>query len=273
MNLIMKTASLFFTLIALFWVPSHAQQMSLREIPTREGVKLKFVFQKAQQPVASAILFQGGPGAIGALGSADKGWVRLDSAFLSGGVGRFVDAGVSALAVDVPSDKSTLNNGFRSSPEHAQDNASLIDFLRAEVPGKPVCLIGTSNGSLSATSTAALLGDKGPDCIVLTSSVSVKPQSTIVARFAHVFTYADLSRIRVPVLIVHHRNDACQHSPYSPMPAFVKAFPNSPKVELITIEGGQNHSDACNRGHHQFLGIEREVTAQIAEWIKGLSEQ
>jgi pimeloyl-ACP methyl ester carboxylesterase len=268
----MKALFVFVMLAALSIGAVSAQSLSLREIQTREGVKQRFVYQKATELFASAVLFQGGPGAIGAAGSAEKGWVRLDGAFLSGGVGRFAETGVSALAIDAPSDKANLNNGFRSSPEHAQDIAAVIGFLRKEAPGRPVCLVGTSNGSLSATTGAALLGENGPDCIVLTSSVSIKPQSSIVARFAHVFTDADLTKIKVPVLIVHHKNDSCKHTPYEPMPGYVTAFTSSPKVDFITVEGGQDHSDSCNRGHHQFLGIEREVTRQIADWIKGLSK-
>ena len=268
----MKISSLLVTLAAIVSTAVSGQNISFREIPTREGVKQKFVFQKAAEPFASAVLFQGGPGAIGAFGSTEKGWVKFDGAFLSGGVSRFAETGISAVAVDAPSDKSNLNNGFRSSPEHALDISAVIAFLRNEAPGRPVCLVGTSNGSLSATSVSALLGEKGPDCIVLTSSVSIKPQSSFVASFAHPFTDADLTKIKVPVLIVHHKNDSCRHTPYEPMPGYVKAFSNSPKVDFITIEGGQDHSDSCNRGHHQFLGIEREVTAQIADWIKGLSK-
>ena len=265
----MKYLSALLLLMPAF---SMAQNLSLREIHTREGVKQKFVFQKSTEPAASAVLFQGGPGTIGAAGSEDRGWVRHDDAFLSGGAGRFSELGISAAAVDAPSDKRNLNSGFRSSIEHAQDIAGVIAFLRKETPGKPVCLVGTSNGSLSATSGAALLGEKGPDCIVLTSSVSVKTQSSIVARFLHVFTDADLSKIRVPVLIVHHKNDSCKHTPYEPMLAYLKVFENSPKIDFITIEGGQDHSDSCNRGHHQFLGIEREVTARISDWIKSLAK-
>ena len=247
-----------------------AQDLSMREIPTREGVKQKFVYQKAVEPFASAVLFQGGPGAIGVSGSEAKGWVKLDGAFLSGGAGRFAQAGVSAAAVDAPSDRSNLNSGFRSSPEHAKDIAAVVAFLRQQAPQKPVCLVGTSNGSLSATSSAAVLGDKGPDCIVLTSSVGIKPTSSIVQRFVHTFSDADLTKINVPVLIVHHKGDRCSHSPFEPMQGQVKSFVNSPRVDLLAIEGGQDHSDSCNRGYHQFLGIEEQVTKQIADWINGL---
>lgn len=267
----MKLSVTFLMIIAAFSSTVAAQNVSLREVPTREGVKQKFLYQKPTEAFASAVLFQGGPGSIGAVGSADRGWARIE-AFLSGGVGRFAETGVSAAAVDSPSDKRDLNNGFRSSQEHAQDIAAVIAFLRSETPGKPVCLVGTSNGSLSATSISAILGEQGPDCIVLTSSVSQKSSSAIVSRFLHAFIDADLTKVKVPVLLVHHKNDSCKYTPYEPMLGYVKAFPNSPRVDFITIEGGQDHSDNCNRGHHQFLGIEREVTAQISEWIKSLKK-
>lgn len=267
----MKLIHLFLIGSLTYCATLHAQGLTAREISVREGVKQRFVYQKANEAFASAVLFQGGPGTIGVVGSEERGWVR-NEAFLSGGAGRFADTGVSAAAVDTPSDQRNLNSGFRSSAEHAQDIAGVIAFLRKQNPGKPVCLVGTSNGSLSATSGAALLGEQGPDCIVLTSSVSIKPQSSIVARFAHVFTDADLTKIKVPVLIVHHKNDSCNHTPYGPMPGYVKSFENSPKVDFITVEGGQDHSDSCNRGHHQYLGIEQVVTNQIADWIKSLKK-
>ncbi len=73
---------------------------------------------------------------IGAYGTAQRIVVRLDSAFLSGGAGRLAEAGVSAAALDAPSDRANLNSGFRSSPEHAQDIAALncrIGFLNCVI--------------------------------------------------------------------------------------------------------------------------------------------
>ena len=268
----MKLCPLITAFLLIFNPSLQAQDLSYHQLITRDGAKQGFAFHPASDPVASAVLFQGGDGRIGAFGSERKGWVRHDAAFLSGGAGRFAETGVSAAAFDTPSDRRNLNSGVRSTIEHAQDTAAVMAFLRKKAPGKPVCLIGTSNGSLSAASGAALISDRGPDCIVLTSSVTVKPKSSLIARFAHVFTDADLSKIKVPVLIVHHKDDLCEHTPYAPMLEHVKSFPHSPKVDFITIEGGQDHPDNCNRGHHQFLGIEREVTAKIADWIKSLGK-
>ena len=82
----------------------QAQGLSFREIPSREGVRQKFVYQKVPDAAASTVLLQGGGGSIGTAGSEERGWVKIE-AFLSGGVGRFAEQGVSAAAVDAPSDK------------------------------------------------------------------------------------------------------------------------------------------------------------------------
>jgi len=249
---------------------AYSQDISFHKIPSREGVTQGFLYSAPAQPFASAVLFQGGSGSIGASGTKEKGWARRDEGFLSGGATRFVSNGITAAVIDNPSDRGDLNNGFRSSVEHSRDIATVISFLRQQSPLNPVCLIGTSNGSLSAASGAAFLGEQGPDCIVLTSSTNIKPESSIVQKYAHVFTDADLAKIKVPVLILHHKYDKCKHTPFEPMAGYISAFKNSPKVDFTAVEGGQDHGDSCNRGYHQFLGIESQVTQQIAEWIKSL---
>jgi len=130
---------LVFALSSLVPVSSHAQA-EVKEIITRPGVTIRFVYAKAENPVASAVLFQGGGGNIGIF---NNGSMR-DENFLSGGARRFNQNGISVVIPDVPSDRRTLND-FRNTPEHAQDNAALIEFLRQQSK-VPVWAIGTSNG-------------------------------------------------------------------------------------------------------------------------------
>jgi hypothetical protein len=237
-------------------------QVEVREIPTRSGVTLKFVYAKAEQPVATAVLFQGGEGIIGIY---PNGSMANDKGFLSGGAGRFTRNNISVVIPDVPSDRRSLNR-FRDTAEHATDNAALIEFLRQQSK-VPVWAIGTSNGSLSAAATAVHLKEKGPDGIVLTSTVSREgPRSGA----SHPVTMVPLNQVLVPTLLVHHKDDGCYVSPYSAMPDLVAAFKAAPKVELITVEGGSG-GNPCVTGHHQFLGIEGKVTDQISEWIKAQS--
>jgi pimeloyl-ACP methyl ester carboxylesterase len=234
-------------------------QPEVREITTRPGVTLRFVYLKAANPVASAVLFQGGAGNIGIF---PNGSMR-DGGFLAGGGQNFVQQGISVVIPDVPSDRRHLD-GFRASAAHAADTAALIDFLRQQSP-VPVWAVGTSNGSLSAAAAATHLQDKGPDGLVLSSTVTREGRTR---GLAHVVSEVPLQQVKVPVLLVHHKDDACYVTPYDAMPGLTAALSASPRVALITVQGGTNNGNPCHGGHHQFQGIEAAVAKDIADWIK-----
>jgi pimeloyl-ACP methyl ester carboxylesterase len=251
---------------ALFLNTAYSQVVGLFEIPTRSGVKQPFLYSKAAAPVATAILFQGGNGRIGVAGSQTNAWARIGG-FLSDGARRFTDNGITVAIFEAPSDKSSLDGGFRNTPEHNQDVAALIAFLRKENPGLPVWLIGTSNGSLSAASAAANLSKaERPDGIVLTSSTtSLAPTGQT---HSHPVWAAKLDQIEVPVLFVHHKNDQCSFTPYDAIPKILPNFSKAEKIELITIEGGSTQGHPCHSGYHQFYGIQDDTTRKIADWMK-----
>jgi len=240
---------------------------SFEALATRDGVKLPFLYEKSEQAKAVVVLFQGGGGSIGVSGSKDKGWIQRDKAFLSGGATRFSKNGLTVAVVDAPTDRSDLNGGFRNSVEHNLDIKRLVEFLNLDNPNLPVWLIGTSNGSLTAAGAAIALTETPVAGIVLTSTVTAEHPWSMGQKLVHPIYRADLKKVTVPVLIVHHKNDRCAHSPYQPIDALTKAFPNSKKVELISVEGGSDNSNPCNGGYHQFLGQEQEVTDMISKWI------
>ena len=241
---------------------------SFEQLPTRDGVKLPFLYEKPEQAKAVVVLFQGGGGSIGVTGSKEKGWIQRDKAFLSGGATRFSKTGLTVVVVvDAPSDRGDLNGGFRNSVEHNLDIKKLVDFLKSDNPNLPVWLIGTSNGSLTAAGAVVALNESPVSGIVLTSTVTEEHSWSMGQKFVHPVYRADLTKVTVPVLIVHHKNDRCKHSSYQPIEALSKAFPNSKKVALISAEGGSDNNDPCNGGYHQFLGQEQEVTDMISQWI------
>ena len=248
-------------LTSLAPISGHAQ-VEVKEITTRPGVTIRFVYAKADNPVASAVLFQGGAGNIGIF---PNGSMRVEN-FLSGGAHRFNQNGISVVIPDVPSDRRTLND-FRNTPEHAQDNAALIEFLRQQSKA-PVWAIGTSNGSLSAAASSTYLKGKGPDGLVLSSTVTEAPVAA-----AHSVKLAPLGEVKVPVLLVHHKQDGCKVTPYEAMPGLIAALKSAKKVELITEEGGSSAGNPCHTGYHQFLEIEAGVTKDIADWIKRYQSQ
>lgn len=250
--------------IVLLLVPTAACALdeTIRTIPSRPGVTESFVLiRPSQAPVASLILFMGGAGALGlqrgALGARNTNFlVRTRQAF--------AERGFLVAVVDVPSDR--MNHAlvrFRTTPEHALDVRALIAALRAEAAA-PVWVVGTSMGSVSAASVAARLGADGPDGVVLTSSVTRGNRQMVES-----LDDVALDKITVPVLIVHHRDDACPSSPYADVKWIARRLKASPKHSTLTFSGGDApQSDRCEPlAPHGYFGIETQVVDGIAAWI------
>src|ERR1700733_5853752 len=164
------------------------------ELPSRPGVTQPIYLYPAGAPVASAILYPGGSGAVNA----------VRSNFLIRVAGKFAAAGVTAAVADAPSDHSWgLDLGVRATEAQAADAAAIVAFLHKNAP-VPVWLIGTSNGSISAANAAVRLGSPSIAGVVLTSSVWAGGMSMV-----------PVSTLRVPVLVVHNRNDSCRSSPFA----------------------------------------------------------
>jgi pimeloyl-ACP methyl ester carboxylesterase len=179
---------------------------------------------------------------------------------------RFAERGLLVAVADSPSDR--VGEGlvrFRTSAELATDVHALIAALRAEAP-VPVWLVGTSMGSVSAASVAARLDAGGPDGVVQTSSVMGHSRD-----MAESLQDVALDRIRVPTLVVHHRDDACRASRYADTSWLMRRLSAAPKRELLTFSGGDRpQSDACEPlAPHGYFGLDAKVVDAIAAWIVG----
>lgn len=72
-------------------------QVEVTEITTRSGVTVRFVYGKADNPVAHAILLQGCSGNVGIFPNVSM----RDENFLSGGASRFTQNSISVVIPDV----------------------------------------------------------------------------------------------------------------------------------------------------------------------------
>jgi len=98
-------------------------------------------------PMAVAVLFAGGKGAMQLSLDGAIGWGRGN--FLIRSRPLFSRHGIVTAIIDAPSDHPrNLHNGFRRSPEHAADIGAVIGHLR-RIYRVPVWLVGTSQGTLS----------------------------------------------------------------------------------------------------------------------------
>ncbi|MDB5873644.1 MAG: hypothetical protein JWQ07_3086 [Ramlibacter sp.] len=251
--------------LALFaWLSTGQAQTTQKvvDIPTRPGVTQRMIVLSPPEPKAAVILFAGGHGGLQIFPNGSMKWGEGN--FLVRTRQLFADAGLTVAVIDAPSDRlsSSFLSGFRQTPEHAADVKAVIGWLR-ESAKVPVWLVGTSRGTQSAAFVATeLAGPDGPDGLVLTSTIltDYKGNRPVPAM--------PLGKIRVPVLVVHHEQDGCEHCAFSGMPVLMGKLGNAPRTQLLSFKGGENRGDPCEAfAYHGFNGLEREVVQQIAVWI------
>jgi hypothetical protein len=215
----------------------------------------------AHEGRASVVLMTGGNGlleldATGTI-TASTGNFLIRSADL------FLRNGLNVMMADAaPAHPTGLNFAARLSPTHA---AELQGFINAAISrwGKPVWVVGTSNGSISGVTAAgfqpALAGLKG---VVLTSSVTNLTPGTQPTFNLYV------SRITVPALVVWHEADHCSFSPPAGSAALFAAIPSAEKASRTFDKGHSVATDPCGAfSEHGYAGIEERVVRRIANFI------
>jgi hypothetical protein len=240
-----------------------AQTERVIDVPTRPGVTERLLLIETPGAKATVILFAGGHGGLQIAPDGKIGWGGGN--FLVRTRKMLAGHGVNVATFDAPSDRQTMPflNGFRQSKQHLADVKAVMAYLRQQA-NLPVWLVGTSAGTWSGAfiATEVPRADGGPDGLVLTSTILSFPGSRAVPAMP-------LGFIKVPVLVVHHKLDACEHCRPAELPGLMSKLSNVPRKELMLFEGGTSKgSDPCEAFHyHGYNGIEADVVAKIAEWI------
>jgi len=207
-------------------------------VASRPGVTQSFVILDVGElkPQAIVLLYTGAGGRIGL--RQEAGEVKFRGAnFLVRAAPEYARHEVLPVAMDTPSDQNELTDEYRFGSAQTADARAVVGELKRRFPGLPVYVVGTSRGTISA----AVLGrELGGDIagVVLTSTMF---GSSNMRRTAPNLRGFDYGSIRVPLLFVHHREDRCEHTPYSgPCEPFAA---------------------------HGYFGREAETTAAIAAWM------
>lgn len=228
-------------------------------LPTRPGVTVRlFVVSPASSGAVKGVflLLPGGEGRASGFDGSPHGQM-----------GRvFVRDGFVAAVVDAPSDQpGGLSDRFRIGPEHTQDAQAIIDFLGKRGPA-PFYLLGHSMGAISVPHLAASLAEPRLAGVVMTGSPTLRgPQGAWIS-----VPSVPLRTIKVPVLLVHHRDDGCRGSTFAGASQYPKLFTASPRVGFLEVVGGDATpgEDPCRGGYHYFPGKTREVAEAILAWIE-----
>jgi dienelactone hydrolase len=251
-------------LFLLLAYASHALAQtgqSVVDIPTRPGVTQRMVVLAPPAPKAAVILFAGGHGGLRIFPNGSFRWGEGN--FLVRTRQQFAQQGLLVVVVDAPSDRLSAPylSGFRQRPEHAEDIKAVLGWIRRQAD-VPVWLVGTSRGTQSAAYVATqLTGPGGPDGLVLSSSILVDDNSRPVPAMP-------LDTLQIPVLVIHHEQDACGPCPYDKVSLLMQKLAPLRKTQLLTFKGGISQGDACEaQAYHGFNGLENEVVAQTAGWI------
>lgn len=243
-------------LLALGTLPVAAQG-TRSDLPTRAGVTVALYVQRVPGARATLLLLPGGRGGFGRMVDG-----RPDSLnFLVRSAPLFAAQGFHVAILGRPSDREDLDFATRISAEHLTDIERTVAHLRAELQA-PVWLVGTSRGTISAAAAAIRLQDAVAG-LVLSASVTARDRPGGLPT-------QDLAAIRVPTLVIHHRDDACPICRPGDTAAVVRGLVNAPVRERILIEGGgPAEGDRCEALHwHGFVGTEAETVGRIAEFVR-----
>jgi hypothetical protein len=260
----MRLAALVVFAFALGWVFDSAFAQEVIPLQTRAGVSETYFLASApRNPQAIAILFPGSGGWIKI--RTEKGQPRFGGDnFLVRVRADFVKRGVVAAIVDAPSDQqrgSGMSDDFRLGADHFADISAVIADLQKRFPEKPIFLIGTSRGTVSAAAVGARAGDSVAG-VVLTSSLFRRAGAGSSEPGLGLSAF-DFATIKVPLLFVHHVSDQCQWTPYSEAQRLSGRYP------LITVMGGDTpKSGPCDPyAQHGYYGKETETVEEIVNWM------
>jgi hypothetical protein len=253
--------------------PAAAQGPQAITIDSNLTVKLRpYAPLYKIQPFASVVLLTGGNGVLNLNGAGD---IRDSQGnFLIRSARRFLSARLNVAMLDSEPAFAAPNGltNQRLTQAHADHLAQVIATVRNQWPGKPVWLVGTSNGTLSAFNAAArLTGGALPNGIVLTSTVT---KSDPAGEMGHVLgTSPSLASITVPTFVMAHEKDSCFVTPPGDAVAIYNGLTGltPAKKASAMIKGGQPNIavTACGAFHHHgYNGVEQAAVTAIVDFIR-----
>jgi alpha/beta hydrolase fold len=231
-------------------------------VPTREGVTDTYLLMqnKSATPKVVVIAFVGGFGVVGLAGRQVPIKFGPAANFLIRVRNDLVDADVAEVVVDAPSDKlpQGMSDDFRLGPEHLADIRAVLAEVKKRLPDAKVYLAGHSRGTVSAAALAAKLGDAVQGVVLMSTATNRDRQGPALSSF-------NFASIRVPVLLVHHRDDRCFTNPYYNAERLSKSFP------LISVSGGDPpQSGPCDsQSAHGYFGKDAAVARVMKDWMLG----
>jgi predicted esterase len=219
-------------------------------VKSREGVTIRFEGYPPKDDLPIIMFIPGGD------------WGGHDGLFPVTRV-VFDKMGLGGVLIKPPRGFFKVPAWFRETKEHNQDIDAVIRFLRKKYPNNQIWISGSSWGATSAANVATG-STEGVDGVILFSSVSRELNQA----GAGPITKFPLSKLKVPVLAVHHRKDSCFGTEPHLADEIVRLARNAPVKKAIYFDGGKGFGDPCKNAHyHGYNGILGEVWTEVGKWV------
>lgn len=253
-----RAACLALSLLAA-WPAGAAER--LLELTPRPNATLRVLTDQPEGPLkGSVILLVGGSGIL-----------DIDATGRIGGLGgnqlarsraTYAKAGYAYWLPDIASDLKP-QQGYRFKPAFGTDLGLVV--AEARKLGAPVHVVGTSRGAVSVAALFNAESRNLPDSATITSGMLITYKATAADALGP-------GSIRVPVLLLRHRDDGCSVTPPSDAERYAKLLARAPRVDILTLTGGaEPKGDPCEAQHyHGFWGMDGVVTQTITGWLDGL---
>ena len=237
-------------------LPAGTEDDRLFDVPTRPDVTVPVYLMQRSDAVATVALLPGGHGNF----TVKKDGPESDD-FLVKNRRRFARKGFNVAVIGKPADIRDLSLARRRTADHLEDVRMVVKFLQDET-SLPIWLVGTSRGTVSVAAAAIAYGNDELSGIVLASSVTSTLELYSVPKLR-------LEKIQIPVLLLHHKKDACRITNPDGVPNVVAHLTNAPIARAIMVNGGWMPSgNPCSPSHwHGYVGMEGEAVDIIAKWI------
>ncbi|MBM3582453.1 MAG: alpha/beta hydrolase [Alphaproteobacteria bacterium] len=243
-----------------------------------EGGKAVPVTQRAiltlpARPTDTALLFfRGNPGYMLANSVDDKrrnlGWIGRN-----GEAHRvLMQSGIALAQMDCPTDQwgetprppaTACLNDYRKSRQHADDVRKMLAHLKERHGLAKAYILGHSIGTVSSRWLNVNLAKGEVAGIVHSATINVaNPKGHLLQVLGNLWSEFPGKAADIPMLHVHHQNDACPVTPYGMVRAYAKG-------NLVRVKGGEADGDPCGAGHHHsHQGSEAAAMGAIVAWIR-----
>lgn len=241
------------------------------------------------RPTAAVMLFAGGNGRL-AINDQGEVTTNLSGNFLVRTSEQFAQQNLYVAVVDTPGGVG-INEATRHTPEYAEAMAAVIGNLRSRTSVPKIWLVGTSSGTISASSVAAIYyqltitpptlprplpNSSRPNGVVLTSTQTDRGSTSGTTCTGTIFDKPTrLGNINVPVYVATDRSDTCPCTPPKRTQAVLDALTSAPvkQSQVFPLTGLASPAgpgtDVCTAlTPHGFYGIESSVVGTIANWVK-----